>query len=211
VTAGPTFEPIDPVRFIGNHSSGKMGFAIARQLAESGAKVELVTGPVSLTISHPQIHRTDVNTADEMYDACVKIFPGCRGAILSAAVADFRPAEKSELKIKKTEQDKEILALNLVKNKDILATLGNMKTENQLLVGFSLETHDEFKFAFEKLKKKNCDLMVMNSLRDEGAGFSGETNKVNILTSDGETFAYPKKTKNEVATDIVEFIIRRYF
>ena len=188
-----------------------MGFAIANQLAETGANVELVTGPVSLSITHSNIHRTDVNTADEMYEACLKNFPSCRGAILSAAVADFKPAEKSELKIKKTEQDKDILTLNLVKNKDILASLGNMKAENQLLVGFSLETHDEIKFAFEKLKKKNCDLMVMNSLRDEGAGFSGDTNKVSILTSGGETFEYPKKTKNEVAGDIVEFIIRRYF
>jgi len=188
-----------------------MGFALASQLADAGAQVELVAGPVSISISHPRIHRTDVNTADEMFETCIKIFPGCRGAILSAAVADFRPAEKSELKIKKTDQDNDILTLNLVKNKDILASLGNMKTKNQLLVGFSLETHDEIRFAFEKLKKKNCDLMIMNSLRDEGAGFSGDTNKVTILTAGDESFEYPKKNKNEVAADIVEFIIRRYF
>jgi len=188
-----------------------MGFAIAHQLAEAGANVELVVGPVGLSISHQNIHRIDVGTANEMYEACIKIFPVCRGAILSAAVADFRPAEKSELKIKKTEQDKDILTLNLVKNKDILASLGNMKAKSQLLVGFSLETHDEIRYALEKLKKKNCDLMVMNSLRDEGAGFSGDTNKITILTTEGETIEYPKKTKKEVAADIVEFIIRRYF
>ena len=170
-----------------------------------------MSGPVSISISHPNIHRTDVNTADEMYEVCLKIFPSCRGAILSAAVADFRPAEKSQLKIKKTEQDNDMLTLNLIKNKDILASLGNMKAKNQLLVGFSLETHDEARYALEKLKKKNCDLMVMNSLRDEGAGFSGDTNKITILTSGGETFEYPKKTKKEVAVDIVEFIITRYF
>lgn len=188
-----------------------MGFALAEQLAGAGAHVELVTGPVSITISNSNIHRTSVNTADEMYNACLKIFPGCRGAILSAAVADYRPERVSPLKIKKNEQEEDSLTLKLIKNKDILAALGNMKAKNQLLVGFSLETHNEAGFAFEKLKNKNCDLMVMNSLRDEGAGFSGDTNKVSIITPAGEVFEYPKKLKNEVAADIVEFIIRKYF
>jgi phosphopantothenoylcysteine decarboxylase/phosphopantothenate--cysteine ligase len=188
-----------------------MGFALANQLAEAGAFIELVTGPVEIKISHPLIRRTDVCTASEMYDACMKIFPSCRGAILSAAVADYRPETISDLKIKKSEQDGNALTLKLVKNKDILASLGTIKAKNQLLAGFSLETNNEMQYATGKLKKKNCDLIILNSLKDEGAGFSVETNKITILSSTGETVQYPKKMKNEVAKDIVDYIIRRYF
>ncbi len=188
-----------------------MGFAIAEQLALAGAKVELVAGPVNLNISNPAIHRTNVDTAYEMYKACLSIFPNCDGAVLSAAVADYRTKDVSSLKIKKTDNEGENLSLELVKNKDILAALGNIKTKNQLLVGFSLETHNEFEYAGEKLKKKNLDLIVMNSLKNQGAGFSVDTNMISILTSGGERIDYPKKMKNEVAKDIVDFIITRYF
>lgn len=188
-----------------------MGYAIAEQLAKDGAVVELVSGPVNLSLSHSRIHITRVNTAEEMYNACLSVFPACNGAILSAAVADYRTIEVSPIKIKKTDKDDDNLTLNLVKNKDILAALGNIKTKNQLLVGFSLETHNEVQFATDKLKKKNCDLIIMNSLKNEGAGFALDTNRITIITSKGETIDYPKKMKNEVAKDIVDFIITRYF
>jgi phosphopantothenoylcysteine decarboxylase/phosphopantothenate--cysteine ligase len=188
-----------------------MGFAIAGELARNGATVELVAGPVQLSISHPLVKRTNVNTAEEMYQACIKIFPNCRAAVLSAAVADYRPQNVSTLKIKKGNRDSDGLNLVLVKNKDILSALGTIKTKNQLLVGFSLETHDEMNFAKEKLQRKNCDAIILNSLNDEGAGFSGDTNKVSILNSSGEVVNSPLKTKNEVAIDIVDYIISRYF
>ncbi len=188
-----------------------MGFAIAEQLAEVGANVELVSGPVNLSTSNSLINITRVNTAEEMYHACLSVFPKCSGAILSAAVADYRTVDISPLKIKKTEIDADVLTLNLVKNKDILAALGNIKTKNQLLVGFSLETHNEAQYAIEKLKRKNCDFIIMNSLKNEGAGFGLDTNRISIITSEGETIEYPKKSKNEVAWDIVDFIITRYF
>ncbi len=188
-----------------------MGFAIAEQLAAVGALVELVAGPVNLTVTNPLIHRTNVNTAEEMYDASLSLFPECNAAILCAAVADYRSVEISPLKLKKKDNDDHEMVLKLVKNKDILAALGNIKRENQLLVGFSLETHNEFQFAQEKLKKKNLDLIIMNSLKNEGAGFSIDTNMVSILSSSGERVDYPKKYKNEVAKDIVDFIITRYF
>jgi phosphopantothenoylcysteine decarboxylase / phosphopantothenate---cysteine ligase len=211
VTAGPTLEPIDPVRFIGNHSSGKMGFAIAESLANNGAQVELVSGPVSLSVNHSNIHRTNVNTAEEMYQECMRIFPKCRGAILSAAVADYRPENKSELKIKKNLSGDDKLQITLVRNKDILASLGTIKANNQLLIGFSLETHDELKFAREKMERKNCDMIIMNSLNDQGACFSFDTNKISILTRDSQSVSLPLKTKKEVAKDIVDFMITRYF
>lgn len=211
VTAGPTFEPIDPVRYIGNHSSGKMGFAIAERLADMGAEVILVAGPVHLSIHHPHIKKVDVQTAEEMYQESVKYFPECKGAILAAAVADFKMEHVSDQKIKKTSTDDGTLTLNLIKNKDILSHLGTIKQANQLLIGFSLETQNEMANAREKMLKKNCDIMVLNSLRDPGAGFSGDTNKISILAKNGETVDYPVKPKNEVAADIVEFMTRRYF
>jgi phosphopantothenoylcysteine decarboxylase / phosphopantothenate---cysteine ligase len=186
-----------------------MGFAIAESLARKGAYVELVTGPVHLSISHPNINRTDVNTAEEMYQVCVRLFPSCKGAILSAAVADYRPQNSSLQKIKKESTD--TMHLELVKNKDILATLGTIKARNQLLIGFSLETDNELNNARDKMKRKNCDAIILNSLKDSGAGFSLDTNKITILTQEEETLNFPVKTKREVAMDIVDFIIRRYF
>jgi phosphopantothenoylcysteine decarboxylase/phosphopantothenate--cysteine ligase len=188
-----------------------MGFAIAETLAAAGAEVYLVSGPTHLSVNHPLIHRTDINTAQEMYNACIKLFPQCDAAILSAAVADYRVKEVSPVKIKKTAEGNESLILELVKNKDILATLGSMKQKGQILAGFSLETNDAEKFAVEKLRKKNCDMIVMNTLEDKGAGFAYDTNKISILSSDGQQKNFPLKTKKEVAIDIVDFITHKYF
>jgi len=187
-----------------------MGFALAEALAEQGAEVILVTGPVNLEVSHTNITRTNVNTAEEMYVQCVNIFPKCNGAILAAAVADYRPEEVSSKKIKKTESS-EPLALRLIKNKDILAELGSIKKIGQVLGGFSLETHDELKFAREKMERKNCDFIVLNSLNDEGAGFKTDTNKVTILSSKSQNINIELKKKKEVAEDIVNFMITNYF
>jgi phosphopantothenoylcysteine decarboxylase/phosphopantothenate--cysteine ligase len=188
-----------------------MGFAIASALASKGAMVELVTGPVQLSVSDKNIHRTDVNTATEMFDACMHIFPLCKGAILSAAVADYKAEHISPIKIKKDANDEVGLTLNLIKNKDILASLGTIKSEIQLLVGFSLETHNELNFAIEKMERKNCDMIIMNSLKDEGAGFSGDTNKVSVLNKNGDVINLPLKSKIEIASDIVNLIISNYF
>ena len=187
-----------------------MGFALAEALTEQGAEVCLITGPVNLEVHHTNINRIDVNTADEMFAQCVKVFPECVGAILAAAVADYRPEEVSPLKIKKTEGS-DSLTLKLVKNKDILAELGKLKTDSQILGGFSLETHNELDFAAEKMKKKNCDFIIMNSMNDEGAGFKKDTNKVTILSSKGQNLAISLKSKKEVAEDIVNFMITNYF
>ncbi|HYH56529.1 MAG TPA: bifunctional phosphopantothenoylcysteine decarboxylase/phosphopantothenate--cysteine ligase CoaBC, partial [Anseongella sp.] len=168
VTAGPTYEAIDPVRFIGNHSSGKMGFALAEELAGQGAEVELVSGPTPLEAVHASIKRTRVITAAQMHEACMKIFPSCDIAVLSAAVSDYAPARVSHEKIKKNGAS---FSLELRKNRDILADLGELKKNGQLLIGFALETNRELENAREKLRKKNLDLIVLNSLRDEGAGF----------------------------------------
>lgn len=204
VTAGPTYERIDSVRFIGNYSSGKMGFALAQALAEAGAEVELVTGPTSLSISHPRIHRTSIESAREMYAAATEIFPHCNGAILSAAVADYRPAECADHKLKKN--GNEGMTLTLVQNPDILATLGSMKTDKQTLVGFALETDNEEANAQCKLEKKNLDYIVLNSLRDAGAGFGVDTNKVYIISRDGKRTESPLLSKREVAKMIIEEI-----
>ncbi len=204
VTAGPTYERIDSVRFIGNYSSGKMGFALAAALADAGAEVELVTGPTSQTISHPRIHRTDIESAREMYAAATQFFPTCNGAILSAAVADYRPSECADHKLKK--QGSEGMTLTLVQNPDILATLGTMKHEGQRLVGFALETDNEMANAQSKLQRKNLDHIVMNSLRDAGAGFGVDTNKVTILGRDGSRTESPLLSKREVARLIVETV-----
>lgn len=204
VTAGPTYERIDSVRFIGNYSSGKMGFALAQALADAGAEVELVTGPTALKIDHPRIHRTSVESAREMYAAATEVFPRCNGAILSAAVADYRPAECADHKLKKN--GSEGMTLELVQNPDILATLGGMKQPGQRLVGFALETDHELENAQGKLQRKNLDFIVMNSLRDKGAGFGVDTNKVTIISRDGNRKESPLLSKQEVARMIVEIV-----
>ncbi|MGZ5281006.1 MAG: phosphopantothenoylcysteine decarboxylase domain-containing protein, partial [Bacteroidia bacterium] len=172
VTAGPTYEPIDPVRFIGNYSSGKMGFAIAEELAMHGALVHLVSGPTNLKTNKQNISTHYVQTAEQMYQACMDVFEKCNGAVLSAAVADYRVAEISEKKLKKDAQNGDTFTLTLVKNKDILASLGKLKKPGQILGGFSLETHNETAYAKEKLIRKNCNFIVLNSLNDKGAGFA---------------------------------------
>lgn len=202
VTAGPTYERIDSVRFIGNYSSGKMGFALAQALADAGADVELVSGPTALKIDHPRIHRTSVESAREMYAAATEVFPRCNGAILSAAVADYRPAECADHKLKKNGSDG--MTLELVQNPDILATLGGMKKGGQRLIGFALETDHELENAQGKLQRKNLDFIVMNSLRDEGAGFGVDTNKVTIISRDGSHKESPLLSKQEIAKLIVE-------
>ncbi len=203
VTAGPTYERIDAVRFIGNYSSGKMGFALAEALALQGAKVTLVAGPTHLaTPQHNGIRRIDVESAKEMYDACVQTFPHCDAAILSAAVADFRPAQASDIKIKK-QNEHDGMTLSLVQNPDILATLGNMKSERQRLVGFALETNNEEEHARRKLEHKNLDFIVLNSLQDTGAGFGVDTNKVTLIDRDGTATVGQVKPKSKVARDIV--------
>ena len=204
VTAGPTYERIDSVRFIGNYSSGKMGFALAEALANAGAEVELVSGPTSLATTHPRIHVTRVESAREMYAAATRIFPQCKGAILSAAVADYRPSECADHKLKKN--GAEGMTLELVQNPDILATLGQTKKEGQTLVGFALETDNEVSNARQKLEKKNLDYIVLNSLRDKGAGFGVDTNKVTILTRDGRRKESPLMSKHEVAKLIVNTV-----
>lgn len=202
VTAGPTYERIDSVRFIGNYSSGKMGFALAQALADVGAEVELISGPTSLTISHSRIHCTRIESAREMYAAATELFPRCNGAILSAAVADYRPAECADHKLKK--QGDAGMHLDLVQNPDILATLGKAKKEGQTLVGFALETDNELQNAQSKLQRKNLDFIVMNSLRDTGAGFGVDTNKVTIIGHDGSKKESPLLSKQEVAKMIVQ-------
>lgn len=201
ITAGPTYEKIDPVRFIGNYSSGKMGFALAEECARRGAEVVLVAGPVSLKVNHPNIKRIDVESAEEMYNASIKEFPGMDAAILCAAVADFRPSEQYSQKVKRGE---DLLTISLVPNKDIAASLGKMKKANQLLIGFALETNDEETNALKKMAKKNLDYIVLNSLNDAGAGFKYDTNKVAILKKNGERKDFGLKSKNEVASDIID-------
>ena len=204
VTAGPTYERIDSVRFIGNYSSGKMGFALADALANAGADVELVSGPTHLGVSHPRIHLTRVESACEMYDAATAAFPTCRGAILSAAVADYRPAECADHKLKKN--GSEGMLLELVQNPDILATLGTMKQQGQTLVGFALETDNELQNAQGKLQRKNLDYIVMNSLRDAGAGFGTDTNKVTIIGADNSLCESPLLSKHEIAQLIINTV-----
>lgn len=200
ITAGPTYEKIDPVRFIGNYSSGKMGFALAEECAARGATVQLVAGPVQLKAKHPFIHRIDVESAAEMYAMTTCLFEKADAAILCAAVADFSPACPAEKKIKREADD---MLLALKPTLDIAAALGEMKKPNQRLVGFALETTDELGNAHRKLKKKNLDFIVLNSLNDTGAGFSHDTNKVTLVSADGEV-AFPLKSKREVANDIID-------
>ncbi len=205
ITAGPTYEAIDPVRFIGNHSSGKMGFEIAKAAANLGAEVILITGPTYQKVSHALIEVIPVVSAQDMYDAAHEHFNTVNVAILSAAVADYRPKEIANQKIKKQEKT---LTLELEKTKDILASLGAIKNQ-QLLVGFALETNNELEYAKGKLKKKNLDLIVLNSLKDKGAGFKGETNKVTIIDNKDNVTAYSLKSKADVAKDLMNEIITK--
>ena len=206
ITAGPTYEKIDPVRFIGNYSSGKMGFALANECANRGAQVELVCGPVSSSMqtNHPSIHRINVESAQEMFEACKELFSSMDSAILCAAVADFAPEKVAEQKIKRTGDE---MVIRLKPNPDIAASLGQMKKQGQTLVGFALETNDEESNAQAKLKKKNFDFIVLNSLKDEGAGFRTDTNKITIITADNKK-DYPRKAKEEVAKDIIDELER---
>ncbi|MDE6479630.1 MAG: bifunctional phosphopantothenoylcysteine decarboxylase/phosphopantothenate--cysteine ligase CoaBC [Muribaculaceae bacterium] len=201
VTAGPTYEDIDPVRFIGNYSSGKMGFSIAEEAAERGAEVTLVTGPVALQTSHENITRIDVRSARQMLEAAKKAFDGCDAAILSAAVADYAPEERHDTKIKREKTDG--LILKLVKNPDIAAHLGENKG-SRVLVGFALETDNEHENAIEKMKRKSLDMIVLNSLKNPLAGFNKDTNQVCIIKFNGEEKEYPAKSKKEVAGDIID-------
>lgn len=201
ITAGPTYENIDPVRFIGNHSSGKMGFDLAKEAAKRGAKVILISGPSSQKIDNKNITLHKVTSAKEMFDEVFKYYENIDVAIMSAAVADYTPKVKATEKIKKNENE---LTIELVKNKDILRTMGEQK-KNQFLVGFALETQNEEENAKVKLVKKNLDLIVLNSLRDEGAGFANETNKVKFFTPTEEQ-SFSLKSKEDVAKDILNFI-----
>jgi phosphopantothenoylcysteine decarboxylase / phosphopantothenate---cysteine ligase len=203
VTAGPTYEAIDPVRFIGNHSSGKMGFAIAQEAAAMGAAVTLVTGPSALPIT-TNVRRVDVVSADQMFNACTEAYSNSDIAILSAAVADFKPKNVADKKIKKQGADWQI---ELEPTKDILAHLGTIKTKEQILVGFALETDNALENAQKKLKNKNLDFIVLNSLQDQGAGFKSETNKVTIIHKGNKIKNFGLKTKQEVAKDILQEII----
>jgi phosphopantothenoylcysteine decarboxylase/phosphopantothenate--cysteine ligase len=203
ITAGPTYEKIDPVRFIGNYSSGKMGYALAEECAERGAEVTLISGSVSLNPVHPNIHRISVESAAQMHQAAISSFSSADAGILCAAVADFTPEECSNQKIKRGEDD---LVIRLKPTHDIASELGKMKTENQRLVGFALETNDEIAHAQSKLERKNLDFIVMNSLNDAGAGFRCDTNKISIIDAQGIT-SYSLKPKKEVAKDIVDKLV----
>jgi phosphopantothenoylcysteine decarboxylase/phosphopantothenate--cysteine ligase len=204
VTAGPTYERLDPVRFIGNFSSGKMGVAVAEVLADRGAQVTLVLGPSNIQVYHAGINVVGVESAQQMYDACMQAFSTADIAVLAAAVADYRPQQMAEEKIKK---QGDTLELKLEKNKDILATLGGMKKAGQTLVGFALETTNELAYAKEKLEKKNADMIVLNTLRDEGAGFGHDTNKITIVKRNGDTEALPLQSKQDAAVAIINHIV----
>jgi len=205
VTAGPTHEAIDPVRYIGNHSSGRMGFEIANSAAQLGAEVVLITGPTHYKAHYDSIHTIPILSARDMYDAAHQNFDAVDAAILSAAVADYRPKFPALSKIKKKNTT---LTLELEKTEDILASLGEKK-EKQILIGFALETENEVANAIKKLKAKNLDLIVLNSLNDDGAGFGGSTNKISIIDKDLNQKDYPLKSKSEVATDIINELINQ--
>ena len=206
VTAGPTYEKIDPVRFIGNYSSGKMGYALAEECAARGAEVTLVSGPVSVTTKDPRVKVVKVESAREMLAECEKAFPASDISIMCAAVADYAPAAVADRKIKR--EHSEVPVIELVKNPDIAATLGARKKPGQILAGFALETDNEASNAVEKLERKNLDLIVLNSMRDKGAGFGTDTNKITIIDREG-SHPYPLKSKTEVAADIVDSIQSR--
>jgi phosphopantothenoylcysteine decarboxylase / phosphopantothenate---cysteine ligase len=204
VTAGPTYEAIDPVRFIGNHSTGKMGFAIAEELAQRGAKVTVVAGPTNVKIEMPGITIVPVTSAEEMYQACITRFSGADITVLSAAVADYKPIKPADQKIKKTDQT---LTIELTHTKDIAAELGKLKKNGQIIVGFALETENEKANAEKKLISKKFDLIVLNSLQDPGAGFGHDTNKITLINSSKHVQEFTLKSKKEVARDIVTAII----
>jgi phosphopantothenoylcysteine decarboxylase/phosphopantothenate--cysteine ligase len=205
VTAGPTYEAIDPVRFIGNHSSGKMGAAISLELANRGARVILIMGPSHADTQHESIERHNVTSAQEMYESVHQFVNQTDIAIFSAAVADYRPVNPAQQKIKKKS---DTLSIELVKNPDILASVGAM-SQKPFLVGFALETENEMEHAFAKAEKKQTDLLVLNSMRDEGAGFGKDTNKISIIDKDKNVLSFGTKSKTEVAKDIVDEIIKR--
>ncbi len=200
ITAGPTREAIDPVRYISNHSSGKMGYAIAEECLKRGAEVYLVSGPVCLELKHPALKLVKVNSASEMYMACCRYFEIVDTVIFAAAVADYRPARVAEQKIKK---DDSAFTIQLVKNVDIAYEFGRVKRNDQLSIGFALETNDELSHAVGKLRKKNFDLVVLNSMNDSGATFGFDTNKITVVRSDFSTTSYSLKNKKEVAEDII--------
>jgi phosphopantothenoylcysteine decarboxylase/phosphopantothenate--cysteine ligase len=204
ITAGPTYEKIDPVRFIGNYSSGKMGYAIANELASEGAKITIVSGPVQIQNSNPDITIIPIESAGEMYEQCLRIFPETDGAVMCAAVADFTPEKYSETKVKR---GKDGLLIQLKPTTDIAGELGRMKSPDQLLVGFALETNDEFQNAWAKLSKKKLDFIVLNSMNDAGAGFGVDTNKITIIDRDNNPTFFELKSKAHVAVDIVGRII----
>ena len=204
ITAGPTYEAIDPVRFIGNHSSGKMGYALAEAVAEMGAQVDMVSGPSSLSVKSGNIRLEKVTGAEEMFRAAKARFEAAQIIILAAAVADYKPAHPSDQKLKKSSDS---LTIELVKTTDIAETLGKQKKDQQIMVGFALETTNEKSNAADKLKRKNFDLIVLNSLNDAGAGFSYDTNKITILNRHNEETEYALKSKKEVALDILEAIV----
>jgi len=208
VSAGPTYEPIDPVRFIGNHSSGKMGLAIAEELYARGADVTLILGPSSINLPGNGIKSVRVNTAEEMYAACTKQFDKSDIGVMAAAVADYAPVKVASTKVKKKSDE---LVIELKKTKDILKNLGENKSSKQVLVGFALETNNEREYALGKLKNKNADMIVMNSLNDEGAGFGTDTNKITIFDKSGKEFNYELMSKKEVAKNIVDTIIQLYY
>ncbi len=207
ITAGPTYEKIDPVRFIGNYSSGKMGYAIAEECANRGAQVTLISGPVSINCGHNGVDLIRVESAEEMYKVSVQKFTKSDVAILSAAVADYAPVEIATSKIKREKQD--IPVIHLKKNPDIAASLGQTKSKGQLLVGFALETDNEIQNAIDKIKRKNLDFIVLNSLADKNAGFGVDTNKVTIIDRDNSLSNYELKTKKEVAKDIVNYLVAK--
>lgn len=208
ITAGPTYERIDPVRFVGNYSTGKMGFALAESCARQGFDVELVAGPVQLHTQHSRIRRTDVESAEQMHEAATRLFPTCQAAILCAAVADFTPMKVAESKIKR--ENTGTWLLDLTPTRDIARDLSTMKTQAQRLVGFALETNNEQENALDKLRRKGLDCIVLNSLRDEGAGFGHDTNKVTILDADGTQLSLPLATKQEVADEIIRHLCDKY-
>lgn len=212
ISAGPTYEAIDPVRFIGNHSSGKMGFALAEAFAENGADVILVAGPVNLQIKHQNIERVDVKSAEQMFDACHKYFSNADIAVMAAAVADYRPKNTSDKKIKK--QDVDFTKIELKETKDILKSLGEIKNSfdtEKLLIGFALETDNEIENAKSKIIKKNADAIILNSMKDKGAGFGHDTNKISIIDNNFSIESFKLKSKQEIAFDIVNYIVKRFY
>jgi len=208
ITTGPTYEKIDPVRFIGNFSSGKMGFSIAEKLAVEGAQVTLISGPSACQTLHPNIQRIDVVSAQEMYETSLEHFPNCNGAIMTAAVADFTPLNPLDAKVKR---EKSNYTIELTPTQDIAASLGKIKASNQFLVGFALETNDEEQNAQSKLERKNLDFIVLNSLNDAGAGFQHDTNKITIISRDGQVKKFDLKPKTQVAEDIVNELIQNQY